>query len=123
MTFLHFYDPILTMAICSLIPVAPYYDCPPDYDGILDNSGELWKINVYNNYYRGNIPTASATYYSSAKSGFDGYANWETGTINVVEDGLKKKDSCDRTILHHELLHMKHKNLERVHYDTNCMIW
>ncbi|MFB5597914.1 MAG: hypothetical protein ACE5RJ_02705 [Nitrosopumilaceae archaeon] len=109
------------MVICSLIPVAPYYDCPPTYDGVLDDSGELWKINVYHNYYRGNIPTSSTIYDSSAKSGFDGYANWQTGTINVVEDGLTKTDSCNRTILQHELLHMKYKDAGLIH--TTCIIW
>jgi len=109
----------MTILMCSLIQAAPYYDCPPEYDGVSDGSGKLWTINVYDNYYRKNIPTFASD--STAKSGLDGYADWKYGMANVVEAGLQEKDTCGRTILLHELLHLKYKNIESVH--LNCITW
>lgn len=38
------------MLICALTVVAPYYDCPEYIDGVDDGSGQMWLIEINDDY-------------------------------------------------------------------------
>ena len=97
-------DPILTMMICSLTVVAPYYDC-----------SEQWEINVYPNQYFGLIPCPV-----SNSGQLMGCANFLHNRIELIQFGAYFKDECNRTILLHEILHMKYKD-QNIH--SSCRSW
>jgi len=97
-------EPILIMIICSLTAAAPYYDC-----------SEQWEISVYSNQYLGLIPCPT-----SNSGNLLGCANFVHNKIDLIQSGVNSKDECNRTILLHELLHMKYKD-QTIH--SSCRSW
>ncbi len=93
-----------TMMICSLTLVTPYYNC-----------SEQWEINVYPNKYSGMIPCPV-----SNTDNLYGCTNYLHKKIDMLKIGLDRKDDCNRTILLHELLHMKYQD-QTPHY--SCIYW
>jgi hypothetical protein len=93
-----------TMMICSLTLVTPYYNC-----------SEQWEINIYPNKYSGMIPCPV-----SNTDNLYGCTNYLHKKIDMLKIGLDRKDDCNRTILMHELLHMKYKD-QTPHY--SCIFW
>lgn len=92
------------MIICSLSIAAPYYDC-----------SEQWEINVYPNQYLGQIKCPIPN-----NGGLYGCANFDQKRIDLLQIGIDFKDECNRTVLLHELLHMKYKD-QSVH--SSCKFW
>lgn len=93
-----------SMMICSLTLSVPYYDC-----------SEKWEINVYPNKYSGMIPCPV-----SDTDNIYGCTNFLHKKIDMLKIGLDRKDDCNRTILMHELLHMKYKD-QTPH--SSCIYW
>ena len=102
--FLEIQEQKQTMMICSLTIITPYYDC-----------SEQWEINVYPNKYSGMIPCPV-----SDTDNLYGCTNYLHKKIDMLKIGLDRKDDCNRTILLHELLHMKY-NDQTPHY--SCIYW
>jgi len=97
-------EPTLIMIICSLTVAAPYYDC-----------SEQWEINVYPNQYYGLITCPILN-----SGNLYGCANFNQNRIDLLWLGVDYKDECNRTVLLHELLHMKYKD-QTIH--SSCKFW
>ena len=98
-------QPVESFSMCELTENAPYYDCSVQ-----------WQINIFTNDLYGLIPCPYAH-----QGGLSGCANCIHHKIDIFMSGLSgEKDYCGRTIFHHELIHMKYKNLES-HY--TCNMW
>ena len=91
---------IETLIICAITNTAPFYDCPPEYDGVQDFSGELWTVKIY-----------SWDAWKHCKE-FESNAcvKWKESTIHISINQPLWKDSCGWNTLWHELNHLKTKD-------------
>ena len=87
------------LLFCALIYTSPYYDCPPEYDGVQDGTGSIWTIHYYDDYTTKWCEMLGLRVYTCANVDLD-HINFFLPLKNIVDD-------FGMTALEHELEHLK----------------